>query len=162
MSSINSIVYLDLQYDNIAYAHIKQGDYDKRYITAYIFNGGVPYDLSDNSVAFIKVEKPNGKYIINDATVDALNNKVQVKVSQEMVEYSGVLKAEISITDGNESATTIHFFIGVDEYVADGNKLESVNEYQTLLKMMEEVKDLKNELDDFKAITSKEIKSYFP
>ena len=112
----------------------KQNDTNSRYLDVYLYDDGIPLDLTNQEVR-IYMKKPDGKEIFNDGEItEPKNGRCQFLLSTEALKTYGVLEAEISIWENNtEIVTTQTFHIFVTESLRTSGSVESSNEYGALV-----------------------------
>ena len=112
-----------------------------RSITATFHNGGTPIMLTSNNFAVFVAKKPDGKAIINDCTVDLINNCIRYDITPQTVAAIGTVKCEIHLFDvlSSELASPT-FNIVVRKALASETDAESSDEYNSLTGLYAEIK----------------------
>lgn len=112
----------------------KQNDSNSRFLDVYLYDGGVPIDLTGHEVR-IYMLKPDGTEIFNNGEItNAAAGRCQFELTSQALGAVGVLKCEISIWQGNtEILTTQTFHVFVAESLRSNGSIESSNEYGALV-----------------------------
>lgn len=112
-----------------------------RSIAATFHNGGTPIMLTSNNFAVFVAKKPDGNAIINDCTVDLVNNCVRYDITPQTVAAIGTVKCEIHLFDvlSSELASPT-FNIVVRKALASETGAESSEEYKSLTGLYAEIK----------------------
>lgn len=100
---------------NTAYTTIgaKQGDSNTRKIKVHITRDGQDYNLRENNVdtAYFRFRKPDGKAIINSATVVKEENYIALTLTAQTLSAAGRGYADIVLQNGSDVLSTVSFII---------------------------------------------------
>lgn len=134
MSQVFNKMKIEVKREIVDIITAKQNDTNSRYLDVYLYDDGIPLDLTDQEVR-IYMKKPDGKEIFNDGEItEPKNGRCQFLLSTEALGVYGVLEAEISIWENNtEIVTTQTFHIFVTESLRTSGSVESSNEYGALV-----------------------------
>lgn len=134
----------------------KQDDTKSRYLDVYLYDDGVPMDLTGNEVR-IYMRKPDGTEIFNNGTItDSKKGRCQFELTSQALGAVGVLFAEISIWKNNtEILTSQTFHIFVAETLRSTGSIESSNEYGALVVLFQNLYEsldlMKDMIDNYGA-----------
>ena len=107
-------IILDLN-SNAAYTTVgaKQSDNNSRIINVHIVENGRDYNLEQNGVdaAYFRFRKPDGKAIINPATIDTDKNTIKVVFTSQTLAASGRGYADITLMTGSTVLSTVSFIV---------------------------------------------------
>lgn len=111
------------------YIKVKQND-TARYIRFEIFQNSIPFDLKGKNVRIYGI-KPDKKILWNGCTLeDETNGKILVPITSQMTAVPGILKAELTIIEGDDILSSIPFEIKVIPCVRNDKAVESTNEFK--------------------------------
>lgn len=117
-----------------------QGDQNSRYLDVYLFNNGVPIDLTGHTVRiYMRRPKTNPlselEEFFNDGEItEATEGRCQFLMSTQALAKFGHLEAQISIWKGTEEIlSTQKFRIMVTENLRVEGEIEGSNEYGALV-----------------------------
>lgn len=117
-----------------------QGDQNSRYLDVYLYNNGVPIDLTDHTVRiYMRRPKTNPlselEEFFNDGEItEATEGRCQFLMSTQALAKFGHLEAQISIWKGTEEIlSTQKFRIMVTENIRVEGEIEGSNEYGALV-----------------------------
>lgn len=128
-----------------------QLDANSRYLDVFLYDGGVPIDLSGHVVR-IHVKKTDGTTIFNQGEItDATAGRCQFALTTDMLNEAQTLEAQISIwSDDTEILSTKVFKILVTESLRNDEEVEATNEFGVLVVLFTEIQ---NALDLMKEMT---------
>lgn len=139
---------IDVARENI-FAAILAKQYDKatRYILATITNLGVAMTVDSNSIITINFERPHTD---DEDPSDyqaafsgsVVNGKVKVPLPYWALERDGDVRADISMTIGNNRLSTLTFIIRVQPAAYDGNAVTEDTNYDVLTGLILQVQTL--------------------
>jgi len=111
-----------------------QADSNSRYLDVYLYDGGVPIDLTGHEVR-IYMRKPDNTEIWNNGEItEAANGRCQFLLTTQALARVGVLHTQISIWKNNEEILSTQIFdISVTESLRTTGSIESSNEYGALV-----------------------------
>ena len=112
----------------------KQNDSNSRFLDVYLYDGGVPIDLTGHEVR-IYMLKADGTEVFNyGAITDATAGRCQFELTDQALGAYGKLLCEISIWyDNVQILTTPTFDIHVVKKLRTNGSIESSNEYGALV-----------------------------
>lgn len=157
-------ISLDIYNNSIVCVNAKQYDTNARYVEVTCTENWKKIVLVQDEVkAYISCQKPDGKYVYNDATI-LENGNIQIELTQQMLAEVGRCKVdvmlldadgEININKNNELVllnssvlTTMYFYINVLSSTVNHSDIESSNEYNALLHAMSRNVALEKELQE--------------
>ncbi|MEN8079180.1 polysaccharide deacetylase family protein [Clostridioides difficile] len=142
------IIKLDLNkrlYDKII---AKQDDTRSRFLLFQLFDGALPFNLSNRSVRVYGV-KPDGTTIFNDLTIThSATGFCLLELTNQMLAVAGIVKLELMITEGDKKLTTIPFELEVIKKINSNAAVESSNEFSSLLNALKEIDQWNREFAD--------------
>lgn len=114
-----------------------QGDQNSRYLDIYLFNNGIPIDLTGHTVR-IYMRRPNTNPLeefFNDGEItEATRGRCQFLLSTQALAKEGELEAQVSIWNGTEEILSTQVFkIMVTKKLRTSGSVESSNEYGALV-----------------------------
>lgn len=111
-----------------------QADSNSRYLDIYLFNNGIPIDLTGHEVR-IYMRKPDNTEIWNDGEItEPTNGRCQFLLTTQALARVGVLHTQISIWKENEEILSTQIFdIMITESLRTTGSIESSNEYGALV-----------------------------
>lgn len=114
-----------------------QGDQNSRYLDIYLFNNGIPIDLTGHTVR-IYMRRPNTNPLeefFNDGEItEAARGRCQFLLSTQALAKEGMLEAQVSIWRGAEEILSTQVFkIMVTKKLRTNGSVESSNEYGALV-----------------------------
>ena len=91
-------ITLDLN-SNTAYTTVgaKQGDANSRKIRVHITENGKSYTIPSNAMAYFRLRKPDGKAVLNTATIERTSNTVLITLTAQALAVSGRGYADITL-----------------------------------------------------------------
>lgn len=112
----------------------KQNDSNSRFLDVYLYDGGVPIDLTGHEVR-IYMLKADGTEIFNNGTItDAASGRCQFELTDQALGAYGKLLCEITIWyDNVQILTSQTFGIDVVKNLRTDGSIESSNEYGALV-----------------------------
>jgi hypothetical protein len=114
----------------------------KQFDTAYrlcinITANGSPYIITEGCYALFTAQKPDGKFIINNCTIE--NNTIYYQLTKQTTAAIGVVECEIILYDKNgEQLATPHFNIFVDKKACNAEEIVSSSEFNILDNLIKE------------------------
>lgn len=124
----------------------KEGEADSRIIKVGFIENNIEYKIPANTMARIKIYKPDGNKILNDCTI--ADNKVVCTLSEQMLSAAGVGKGEILLYNNNSVLIGATFYIKIVEGVYKNHTLISDNDYFSLNKIMIETIQVRESLEN--------------
>ncbi|MEN8079351.1 BppU family phage baseplate upper protein [Clostridioides difficile] len=142
------VIKLDLNkrlYDKII---AKQDDTRSRFLLFQLFDGALPFNLSNRSVRVYGV-KPDGTTIFNDLTIThSATGFCLLELTNQMLAVAGIVKLELMITEEDKKLTTIPFELEVIKKINSNDAIESSNEFSSLLNALKEIDQWNREFAD--------------
>lgn len=114
-----------------------QGDQNSRYLDIYLFNNGIPIDLTGHTVR-IYMRRTNTNPLeefFNDGEItESARGRCQFLLSTQSLAKEGELEAQVSIWNGTEEILSTQVFkIMVTKKLRTNGSVESSNEYGALV-----------------------------
>lgn len=112
-----------------------QKDSDSRYLDVFLYNNGVPVDLTGHEVRIYMRKPENGGEIFNDGEItEPENGRCQFLLTTAALEKTGHMQTQVSIwKDNREILSTQIFEIFVTESLRTTGSIEGSNEYGALV-----------------------------
>ena len=125
-------ITLDLN-ANTAYTTVgaKQGDNDTRQIYVHITENGADYNLNEHGVntAYFRFRKPDGKAVINSATVHSEENYISFVLTAQTLAAAGRGYADITLQNGSQILSTVSFILIIMASPQVADQVTSSNEF---------------------------------
>lgn len=114
---------------------VVQDDSDSRYLDVFLFDNGVPVDLTGHEVRiYMRKPEKGGEVFNNGEITEPENGRCQFLLTTAALERVGYLKTQISIwKDNKEILSTQIFNIFVTESLRTTGSIEASNEYGALV-----------------------------
>lgn len=124
-------ITMDLKNRTISQAKYKQGDTDSSVIEISLVDGGLPVDITGQSLSFNYL-KPDNTIVIQDATngvsiIDPLNGNFQCLLKNQTLAAPGVVKCEITFKKDAKILSTATFNFIVEQSIGNGDGILSIN-----------------------------------
>lgn len=128
-----------------------QADSNSRYLDVFLYDGGVPIDLTGHEVRIYMRKPENSGEIWNNGEItEPTNGRCQFLLTTQALEKTGYLKTQISIWKNNEEILSTQIFdIKITENLRTEGSIESSNEYGALVVLFQnlyEAYDLMTEM----------------
>ena len=115
------------------------GEVASRFIRINIVDGATPLDLTGITVS-IYAEKPDGKKVFNNVTIeDKTNGIVLAELTSQVLAVEGSVKLNLLLEKDNARLCTKQFLLKVDKSLVDDEAIESINEFGVLTKALDKV-----------------------
>lgn len=125
---------------------ISQGDID-RIIAVGFTNDGYKYEIPENTVVYLKAQKPDGTQINTDEYCSIADNMVKIKVFKQLSAVDGIVKCELILSDSSGKIyTSNHFNIAVTKSVHADENLRSTDTYKNIVEILLEIENLRKDL----------------
>ena len=129
-----------------------QMDTQSRYLDVYLYNNGLPIDLT-NEVVRINIRKPDGTTLFNQGEVtDATEGRCQFELTNDILADAKPVDAQISIwSNEGQILSTKAFKIYISESLRNDEEVEASNEFGVLVVLFTEIQnalDLMNAMVD--------------
>lgn len=89
----------------------KQGDANSRIIRIFITEDGNKYIIPARTVAYFRLRKPDGKVILNEATIDYVTNTVSVLLTGQALAASGRGYADVTLYGSQQEVLSTVSFV---------------------------------------------------
>ena len=132
-------ITLDLN-SNTAYTTVgaKQGDVDTRKINVHITKDGVKYTIPNNTTAQFRLRKPDGKAVVNSATITATDT-VQITLTAQALAAPGRGYADVILRDANNTIlSTVSFILIIMSAPDVAGQIASSNEFLYLQNVIDD------------------------
>lgn len=114
-----------------------QADQNSRYLDIYLYNNGVPIDLTDHTVRiYMRRPKTNPleEFFDDGEITEEVNGRCQFLLKTQALAKEGFLEAQITIWKGAEELLSTHMFkIKVVTNIMSDGSVEASNEYGALV-----------------------------
>lgn len=154
--SLQSITNINVDFYDKKYIMLNAKQYDdcSRWIYITCYNDGSLYNLSNNKhTAYIRYKKADGRKVLNSCRINS-KSEVMVELTEQMLSASGVCYVDLMIVnkgsaivnvdtgrittnDGSAIMSTMAFCIDVQEAAVDNSAIESSDEYNGLVDLLE-------------------------
>ena len=142
-------IQLDLKNPAITLpVHAKQNDQLTRYIKAYLYDGGVPFEPPPGTLAMFRAKKPDGTecfYDTNEKGETAIvieGNTVTVELAHQVLTREREVDAEINLyTAQEERLTSFSFVVQVERSALPDEEILSSDYYNILAKQIAQTLD---------------------
>lgn len=123
-------ITLDFTISRLQNIYSSQDDNDSRYIVIALSDNGKPYTIPDASVLYLKISKPDGKFVYideNDSKHLYRNNDgtISILLSEQATCVPGICETELQVINGNEILTSQKFNIVVRKSAVSYDEIES-------------------------------------
>ena len=161
LNELDTHITLEMSGDTKKYlVSAKQGDKSTRRIVAKLLNEGIPYEITDDAIVVINMEKPDGKHIYNACTYSG--SEVIVELTNQALAVTGTASCDIEIrtSDNSQVLSTVTFEIEIEKSKRNENAIVSSNEYTELERRTgEHIKAIDDEHEKIKAAESKRVQA---
>ena len=161
LNELDTHITLEMSGDTKKYlVSAKQGDKSTRRIVAKLLNEGIPYEITDDAIVVINMEKPDGKHIYNTCTYSG--SEVIVELTNQALAVTGTASCDIEIrtSDNSQVLSTVTFEIEIEKSKRNENAIVSSNEYTELERRTgEHIKAIDDEHEKIKAAESKRVQA---
>lgn len=118
----------------------KQGDSQSRYIEITPLNCGQEMKLESGVRAELRVTKHDKKVAVHTAAIS--NGVIIAELTNQILAADGEAVAEIALLKGAEILSTQTFVINVEKSAYNADKVESSDDYKTLLETIKNINNL--------------------
>lgn len=127
---------------NTAYSTVgaKQGDNNSRVVVIHITENGEDYNLREHGVssAYFRLRKPDGKAVINTATISDDGETVSIVLTSQALAVSGRGYADVTLMQGSQILSTISFILLIMSSPGVAQEATSSNEFGYLNAVVED------------------------
>lgn len=143
----STILSLNVQTPNYATVmHAVQFDKLSRKITAYLFDGALPFIPPDGALAMVRYSKPDGTMGFYDtlednetAAVTWEGNTATVWLAEQVLTVAGNVICQIQFFTSTERLSTFTFVIGVEANAVSDESIESTDYFSILTQRIEAI-----------------------
>lgn len=152
-------ITLDVNNKSTVVLNAHQGDSGTRFIDVTLTENGEVIPLSETLTATAKASLYGMLMGVNKCELDTEENKIVVELTETMLSTPGMLKMEITLTEGEQIITSHTFTVDVEESVVNGSTAIAENtdlaKLQRVILLVGELSKVEN-LDELmtKATTS--------
>lgn len=127
---------------NTAYSTIgaKQGDNNSRVVKIYVTENGIDYNLNEHNVSsvYFRLRKPDGKAVINTATISEDGSYVNIVLTAQALAVAGRGYADVTLMSGSQILSTISFILLIMASPQIAEQATSSNEFGYLNAVVED------------------------
>ena len=143
----NTTLSLNIQTPNYAVVmHAVQNDKMSRIITAYLFDGSVPFVPDVSSLAMVRCHKPDGTVCFYDTLADESTpavtwngNIATVNLDEQVLTCAGNVLCQLQFYTDTERLTTFTFIIKVEQCAVTDDDIESTDYFSVLTQRIEAI-----------------------
>lgn len=129
---------------------ISQGDID-RIIAIGFTNDGYKYEIPEDTIVYLKAQKPDGTQIDTDEYCSIVDNMVKIKVFKQLSAVDGIVKCELILSDSSGKIyTSNHFNIAVKKSVHADENLRSTDTYKNIIEILLEIQNIKQDIENLR------------
>ncbi|MCD7784560.1 MAG: phage baseplate upper protein [Oscillospiraceae bacterium] len=140
-----------------SYITAVQGDEGSRYVKITILSNGEVFEIPDGAIATLRCRKPDGTYILNDATIND-DYTITAELTENMLAAVGNCRCEVTVYADDASLTTVPFIVKVTA-VSVNPDIESTDEYTALTEALNKVIDISGIADEALAEASEALET---
>ncbi len=130
-------IYLDVNATSaVTVVKAKEGDDSLRYVNVILLRDGTQIVPDNGMSAVFRLEKPDGKAVVNNATIES-NGSITVQLTAQCTAVAGRCKADVVLMANNETISTALFILEVVKSPDVANQLNSSDEFGVLADMMD-------------------------
>jgi len=124
--------------------HVKQGETNSRQISMYLYNGSVPFEITEDVTVVLRAVKPDETILYDDCTVNG--NIITHMIPAQMMAVSGTVHCELTVYGAeNEVLFSPQFDVFVEDTLFTDERIESTDEFNALTVAMNQMTALKNQ-----------------
>ena len=122
--------------------HIVQYDDCVPVLAVRLYRDGQKYYIPSNADAYIRMGKPDGKFIYNPALgCDTLRQTVYFEVTPQMAAFAGTTSPVVEITNEGLSVSSSPIGIIIDRNPVQDSEIASTSEYKSVVRYAKETVD---------------------
>lgn len=130
-------IYLDVNATSaVTVVKAKEGDDSLRYVNVILLRDGTQIVPDNGMSAVFRLEKPDGKAVVNNATIES-NGSITVQLTAQCTAVAGRCKADVVLMANGETISTALFILEVVKSPDVANQLNSSDEFGVLADMMD-------------------------
>lgn len=130
-------IYLDVNATSaVTVVKAKEGDDSLRYVNVILLRDGTQIVPDNGMSAVFRLEKPDGKAVVNNATIES-NGSITVQLTAQCTAVAGRCKADVVLMANDETISTALFILEVVKSPDVANQLNSSDEFGVLADMMD-------------------------
>ena len=119
--------------------HLVQYDCTMPVLEASLYKRGTAYEVPDDAVVNIRMDKRDGHYVYNPALgVSSDRTKVYIAVTAQMTTTAGILHPVVEVTARNGIACSSALALQFDANPVPEDAIASTDEYKTLVQLAED------------------------
>lgn len=124
----------------------KQGDEKSRYLECSFTDRKQPFSIPEGVTPRLLMEKRDGHQILVDGIVE--EGRAVFEFSQQMLAVAGIARCEVQLYEKDSLLSSAIFYLSVFPSVFDQDKIESTDEYQSLVKALEQTEQMQTHMSD--------------
>ena len=113
----------------------KQGDVNSRYVKASITNNSSLINIPSEALVTINAKRLDGTNKVFKGQIDE-DGKVLIKLNSWILEYTGIVNCDISISTEEYKITSFEFYIDVLFSPGSSQEVSELEEYDVLTKLI--------------------------
>lgn len=130
-------IYLDVNATSaVTVVKAKEGDDSLRYVNVILLRDGTQIVPNNGMSAVFRLEKPDGKAVVNNATIES-DGSITVQLTAQCTAVAGRCKADVLLMANGETISTALFILEVVKSPDVANQLNSSDEFGVLADMMD-------------------------
>lgn len=130
-------IYLDVNATSaVTVVKAKEGDDSLRYVNVILLRDGTQFVPDNGMSAVFRLEKPDGKAVVNNATIES-DGSITVQLTAQCTAVAGRCKADVLLMANGETISTALFILEVVKSPDVANQLNSSDEFGVLADMMD-------------------------
>lgn len=148
-------ISVDIWKDKYVHLSTKQMD-NARYILITVTDNLIQKKIDLSSTVNIRIKKPDGKAIFDEATVIE-DGRVLVKLTDQIVAVSGCAEMDLQIQNGDNVISTNIIHLDILSTPYPNSTIISTNEFDVLNQVIAESKKINEELNEKETIWNTEL-----
>lgn len=125
--------------EQFQYIHAVQFDHLARQLVITLMANGEPMAIPSTAKAVFRCLKHDGTSVLNPVTLDTAAGTVTFELTDQTLACEGLVRADISIIDGERVISTLTFYIMVEKAPTSDSQIESSDEFLYLVQVASEV-----------------------
>ena len=148
-------ISVDIWKDKYVHLSTKQMD-NARYILITVTDNLIQKKIDLSSTVNVRIKKPDGKAIFDEATVIA-DGRVLVKLTDQIVAVSGCAEMDLQIQNGDNVISTNIIHLDILSTPYPNSTIISTDEFDVLNQVITESKKINEELNENETIWDTEL-----